>query len=108
MYDGTPGSVLFNLDAMRQRLRDAGPEAKAMMRTLNLMHEAGLLTLRLTRAESVARKVYELQIDRRAAESAWRWLAENGFLVIEGNEVVPTHAVYIESSFFPNYNLGDA
>ena len=106
-FNGTPGSIVFGLKEMKQRLLRASREAKALMRSLCLMREAGIRTYRQVLTQNVAQKVYEVKITRPSANSAWRWLSKAGFLAIRAGMVVPTHAVYIESSFSTDYEAGD-
>ena len=107
-YKGTPGSIVFGLEEMKQRLRAASREAKALMRSLCLMREAGIRTHWQVLTQKVAEKVYEVEITRPSADSAWGWLRNAGFLAIRRDMVVPTHAVYIGSSFSTEYETGDA
>ncbi len=106
-YNGTPGSIVFNLEGMLLRLRASSDEVRTIMRSLYLVHEAGIQTYRVGLAERVAEKIYRLMSDRIRFENAWRWLQSGGFLTIERQKAVPTHAVYIESSFCPDYEFGD-
>ena len=106
-YNGTPGSIVFGLEEMKQRLIGASGEAKALMRSLCLLREAGIETYRQVLTQNVAENVYEVKITRPSADSAWRWLSNAGFLAIRSGMVVPTHAVYIESSFSTDYEAGD-
>ncbi len=107
LYNGTPGSIVFDLDDMRKRLDSANTEARTLMRTLFLMRRAGISIYRRKLVEQAARSVYELSADRVAVENGWRTLAEMGFLTIARGKVVPTHAVYFEGGFWPHYELFD-
>lgn len=106
-YNGTPGSIVFNLEEMLQRLRAASDEARTLMRSLYLVREAGIRTYRVALAERVAEKIYGLQSNRISLEDAWRWLQRGGFLTVFTEWVISTHAVYIESSFCSDYEFGD-
>ncbi|MCI0489799.1 MAG: tetratricopeptide repeat protein [Blastocatellia bacterium] len=106
-YNGTPGSIIFGLRAMRQRLATADNEPKTFMRSLYLMHRAGIQTYRRALCEEVAEHIYGLNLSRINADSAWAWLKSAGFLVIEKNVIAPTHAIYLEQSFSQDYQVGD-
>jgi tetratricopeptide (TPR) repeat protein len=106
-YNGTPGSIVFDLDEMRNRLESATLESVALMRALFLMRRAGIQLYRRILTEYVAREVYELSADRGVLERAWRTLSSADFLTVEQSTVVPAHAVYIEDSFWEDYEAFD-
>ena len=106
-YNGTPGSIVFGLEEMQQRLSAASLDAKILMRSLNLMRQAGLLALRRSLAEEIAATVYGLGRNRASSEDAWRWLSEAGYIGVQGETAVPTHLVYIESSFLGQIGVAD-
>jgi len=107
MYNGTPGSIVFDLGAMRERLESAGDIAITLMRTLFLMRRAGIQKYRRTLTEHVTHEVYGLDAGRNELESGWRTLSDSGFLTIEYGNVVPAHAVYIEQAFWDKYEEFD-
>jgi tetratricopeptide (TPR) repeat protein len=103
MYNGTPGSIVFDLDAMQQYLEEAGKEAITLMRTLYLMRRAGIQTYRRTFSDQLACDIFDLSADRNKLDAGWKTLSESGFLTIERGSVIPTHPVYIEGSFWSDY-----
>ena len=107
MYNCTPGSIVFDLGAMREKLESAGDTAIALMRALFLLRRAGIQKYRRTLSEHVAHEVYELDNGRNKLESGWRTLSDSGFLTIEYGNVVPAHAVYIEQAFWDGYEEFD-
>jgi hypothetical protein len=107
MYNCTPGSIVFNLGAMRERLESAGVIAITLMRTLFLLRRAGIQKYRRTLTEHVAHEVFGLDAGRNELERGWRTLSDSGFLTIEYGNVVPAHAVYIEQTFWDGYEEFD-
>jgi Flp pilus assembly protein TadD len=108
-YNGTPGSIVYNLEEMLRRLRSSTAEARNLMRSLYLVRKIGLLRFRRTLAEQIARQIYEMDSDRQSIEDAWRALENAGFLAVDRSEdtVQPTHVIYLESAFCPDYEFGD-
>lgn len=106
-YNRTPGSIVFGLDAMQRLLQAASVEAGTLMRSLNMLHEVGIRSYRRVLVERAAKEIYELDAARHELDQAWFWLRKSGFVALEKELVVPTHEVYIESSFSPAYALGD-
>jgi Flp pilus assembly protein TadD len=107
-FNGTPGSIVFDLEVMRRSLETSGLFSKTLMRSMYLMRKAGLDVYRKTLVEQVAKAIYELKTDRLGLEGSWHWLEEAGFLASEKKHItVPTHAVYLGSAFCPDYDSGD-
>lgn len=107
MYNCTPGSIVFDLGAMQEKLESAGPIPITLMRTLFLLRRAGIQKYRRTLTEHVAHEVFGLDAGRNELESGWRTLSDSGFLTIEYGNVVPAHAVYIEQTFWDGYEEFD-
>ena len=106
-FNGTPGSIVFGLEIMLQRFLASSLEVKTLMRSLYLMYKSGIRSYRLSLAEAITQQVYRLEGSRPLIENAWRWLQKAGYLTIEKDYIVPTHEVYIEASFYPDYEFGD-
>lgn len=106
-FNGTPGSIVFDLEEMRRSLETSGLISETLMRSMYLMRKAGIDSYRKTFVEQVAKTIYELKTDRLEFEKSWHWLEDAGFLTGEKHVTAPTHAVYLESAFCPDYDSGD-
>jgi tetratricopeptide (TPR) repeat protein len=104
-YDGTPGSVTLGLHAMKRRLRNAAPEAQALMKALFILRTAFIYDPAEPLLTAVLSKIYSVERADAKVEAAVSVLRNNGFLR-EAPSLAPAHDCYLTCEFFQYYQAG--
>ena len=107
-FDGTPGSVLADKVAMKQRLEQATDLEKGLMRTLHLMKQIGLTVGDRDFVDAAARDLFQPAANSHQINDAWRSLHTKGFVEYDKGWVELVYDCYIDSEFSGIYdNLGN-
>ena len=108
VFDGTPGSVLFDPVAMRNRLDQAGDDARNLMRTLHLMNRVGITEASRQFVEEAAQRIFKLPTHSLSIGDAWKRLHRDGFLEYEQGSIELKFDSYIDASFSHIYDALDS
>lgn len=95
-FDGTPGSVILDLEDMRQKYRRLGEQGKAVMRTLKLLQMAGLYGLAESQVRSVGSAALDLTLEKFQWDGLVASLSANGFVRLDAGFIQVTQDVYLD------------
>jgi len=103
-FDGTPGSVILGLKAMKERYKKAG-DGQDILKSLKLLREGNLFVYRELRIKDVCRDIFEWSYEM-LRRSNWdrviNNLMEDGFIT-KDEDIINIYPSYLDECVF-DYN----
>ncbi len=114
-FDGNIGSILLQLDAMKDRFQAADGIEKGILRALKRLFLAGIYYEReifsLSRVKEVCRKLEALEMQDYQWRQTCERLRDRGFVEFRGEDALRAEEAYLEvvvqAGFHPLDNLGE-
>jgi len=95
-FDGTPGSILLDLEDMKTRYQGLNEEQKSTIRALKLLYTAGIYSFTKARLKCVLVQMWKADLSKPGSlDSALHELEKVGLLSL-GEELVQVYPVYLE------------
>ncbi|MBU4349463.1 tetratricopeptide repeat protein [bacterium] len=107
-FDGTPGSVILDLEDMKNRYKTAG-DGKVILKTLKLLKEGNLFFYREFLVKEVCEDVFELSVEklkRHEWDEIITKLKEKGFVTKDG-KIIYIYPSYLDTCVY-DYNPSQA
>ncbi len=95
-FDGTPGSILLDLEDMRRRYSGYTEVQRAPLKAFKLLYAAGILDVTLDRLRCVLHHLFQMEFSAPGSlDTLLKRLVDGGFLVIRGHDL-DVYRVYLE------------
>jgi tetratricopeptide (TPR) repeat protein/uncharacterized membrane protein YgdD (TMEM256/DUF423 family) len=98
LFDGTPGSIILDLEGMRQRYRKAGEEGRAVLRTLKVLAAGGLYRNSESSVRNLCAAIFGVKGERFHWDEILISLVRNGLIRRENDSgsISIGHETYLD------------
>ena len=103
-FDGTPGSIILDLEDMKERYKKIG-HGQLILKALKLLREGNVFTYRVSRVKTICADIFEFPTENL---KRYNWdlilnnLKENDFINID-EDIVYIHTSYLDTCVY-DYN----